>query len=102
MWSSPRTRVIFRKGGVSIIPSNGGLHKARPSGPRVETLQFATNDRNCYVNPGRPQEVVHYRPGFSEAPYCTRLPQYGPRDNQHEARPVSDLLGRLENQALTL
>ncbi len=43
-----------------------------------------------------------HRPGFPEAPYYTRLPQYGPWGNQHEARAVSDLRGRLEKQALTL
>ena len=44
---------------------------------------------------------VHH-PGFPDVPYYTRLPQYGPWDNEREARQISELLGRLENQPLAL
>jgi hypothetical protein len=43
-----------------------------------------------------------HQPGFPDAPYYTRLPQYGPWDNERKAQEVSDLLGRLENQAFAL
>ena len=43
-----------------------------------------------------------HQPGFPDAPYYTRLPQYGPWDNERDARQVSDLLGRLENPAVAL
>jgi hypothetical protein len=43
-----------------------------------------------------------HEPGFPDAPYYTRLSQYGPWDNEGEAQQVSDLLGRLENQAFAL
>jgi hypothetical protein len=43
-----------------------------------------------------------HQPGFPEAPYYTRLPQYGPWDTERDARQVSDLLGRLGNQAFAL
>jgi hypothetical protein len=43
-----------------------------------------------------------HQPGFPDEPYYTRLPQYGPWDHEREAQQVSDLLGRLEDQAFAL
>jgi len=43
-----------------------------------------------------------HQPGFPDAPYYTRLPQYGPWDNERDARQVSELLGRLENPDFAL
>ncbi len=43
-----------------------------------------------------------HQPGFPDAPYYTRLLQYGPWDDEREARQMSDLLGRLENQDFAL
>ena len=43
-----------------------------------------------------------HQTGFPDPPYYTSLPQYGPWDTERDARQVSDLLGRLENQVLAL
>jgi hypothetical protein len=43
-----------------------------------------------------------HQSGFPDPPYHTSLPQYGPWDNERDARQVSDLLARLENPAFAL
>ena len=40
--------------------------------------------------------------GFPDPPYDTRLPQYGPWDNERDARQVSELLARLQKQDFAL
>ena len=43
-----------------------------------------------------------HQPGFPDAPYYVRLPQFGPWDTEREGRQVSELLARLETQAYKL
>ena len=43
-----------------------------------------------------------HEPGFPDAPYYTPLAQYGPWDNERDARQISELLARLENQEYAL
>lgn len=43
-----------------------------------------------------------HQSGFPDRSYYTRLPQYGPWDNERDGRQVSDLLARLENPAFGL
>jgi len=43
-----------------------------------------------------------HQSGFPDPPYYTSLPQYGPWDNERDARQVSNLLARLENPAFGL
>src|SRR5690349_19773401 len=83
---------------------NGGLRRARRSGPRVETFQLAMIGVVMSAQADHKKWCICqiHQSGFPDPLYYTRLPQYGPWDTEREARQVSDVLARSENQAFAL